>query len=83
MQAAGVAGDITAIEVEAPSQTRIVTTLYNLIAALHDSIAPGEEALVTAAVVHLWHFGRAKFLGRPLRCERPVPQEPHGALLSV
>jgi hypothetical protein len=83
MSAAGVAGDITAIEVEAPSRTRIVTTLYDLIAALHDSIAPGEEELVTAAVVHLLHFGRAKFLGRPRRCERLVPQEPHGALLLV
>ena len=81
MSAAGVAGDITASEVEAPSRTRIVTTLYDLIAALHDSIAPGEEALVTAAVVHLLHSGRVKFLGRPLRCERSVPQEPHGALL--
>jgi hypothetical protein len=71
MSAAGVAEDITAIDVEAPSQTRIVTTLYNLIAALHDSIAPGEEELVTTAVVHLLRFGRAKFLGRPLRWSRP------------
>jgi hypothetical protein len=83
MSAAGVAGDMTAIEGDAPSRARIVTTLYDLSAALHESIAPGEEALVTAAVVHLLHSGRVKCLGRPLRCERPVPQEPHGALLLV
>ncbi|HEY7493938.1 MAG TPA: hypothetical protein VIH59_22900 [Candidatus Tectomicrobia bacterium] len=83
MSAAGVAGDSTAVERKVPSRRRIVTTLYDLIAALQDSSAPGEEALVTAAVVHLLHSGRVKFLDRPEGCEASVPQELHGSLLLV
>jgi hypothetical protein len=83
MSAAGVVGDSMAVEGKVPSRRRIVTTLYDLIAALHDSSAPGEEDLVTAAVVHLLHFGRVKFLDRPADCEGSVPQELHGSLLLV
>ena len=59
--------DRTAFEGHAPSRTRIVTTLYDLIAALHESIEPGEEDLVTAAVVHLVNAGHVKCLVRPRR----------------
>jgi hypothetical protein len=54
--------DRTACEGQAPGRTRLVTTLYDLITALHESIEPGEEDLVTAAVVHLLHAGHVKFL---------------------
>lgn len=83
MPAAAVARDRTAVAVDAPGRTRIVTTLYDLIAALHESIEPGEEELVTAAVVHLLHSGRVRFLGKSQRCKGAVPQEQHGSLLLV
>ena len=61
----------------APGRTRIVTTFYDLITALHESIEPGEEDLVTTAVVHLVNAGHVKFLERPLR---GVESKPHVAL---
>ena len=36
----------------------ISTTLYDLMDALYDQIAPGEEALVMAAVMELMQAGR-------------------------
>ena len=64
---AAVDQDRTACEGQAPGRTRLVTTFYDLITALHESIEPGEEDLVTAAVVHLLNAGHVKFLDRPLR----------------
>ena len=61
---AAVDQDRTACEGQAPSRMRLVTTLYDLIAALHESIEPGEEDLVTAAVVHLVNAGHVKCLSR-------------------
>ena len=69
--------DRTACEGQAPSRMRLVTTLYDLIAALHESIEPGEDDLVTTAVVHLVNAGHVKFLERPLR---GVESKPHVAL---
>jgi hypothetical protein len=83
MSAAGVVGDDTASEVKVPRRKRMVTTLYDLIAAVNDSIAPGEEELVTVAVVDLLHAGRVTYRGRPLRCARAVSQAPHDTLLLV
>ena len=60
-----VAPDQPAVEAETLSQTSIITTLYDLIAALSDASAPWEEDLVTAAVVHLCHSGRLRFLAGP------------------
>jgi len=74
---AAVDQDRTACEGQAPSRMRLVTTLYDLIAALHESIEPGEEDLVTTAVVHLVNAGHVKFLERPLR---GVESKPHVAL---
>jgi len=51
-------GSLTAT---APTTTTIQTTLYDLMAALHAEVEPGEEELVTAAVVHLLNSGRARF----------------------
>jgi len=59
---AAVDQDRTACEGQAPGRTRLITTLYDLITALHESIEPGEEDLVTAAVVHLVNAGHVKFL---------------------
>jgi hypothetical protein len=39
----------------------IQTTLYDLIAAIDAEVEPGEEELVTAAVIHLLNSGRARF----------------------
>ena len=74
---AAVDQDRTAFEGQAPGRTRIVTTLYDLITALHESIEPGEEDLVTAAVVHLVNAGHVKCLARP-RCG--AGSQPQGAL---
>lgn len=59
---AAVDQDRTACEGQAPGRTRLVTTFYDLITALHESIEPGEEDLVTAAVVQLLNAGHVKFL---------------------
>ena len=47
----------------------IITTLYDLIAALNEEIDVGEENAVTAAVVHLCHTGRLRFLDDPRTIE--------------
>lgn len=55
----------SADEEETSSRAPITTTLYDLIAALSAASAPEEEALVTAAVAHLCHTGRLRFLAAP------------------
>jgi hypothetical protein len=40
----------------------IQTTLYDLIEALSQEVEPGEEHLVTAALVHLINSGGVKFV---------------------
>jgi hypothetical protein len=62
---AAIAPDRPAVEEDTPSQTPIITTLYDLIAALGAATEPGEEDLVTAAVAHLCHAGRLCFLTLP------------------
>jgi hypothetical protein len=49
-------------------RTLVHTTLYDLIAAVRDAIAPGEEGEVTPMVVHLLHAGHAPWL-RPVEVE--------------
>jgi hypothetical protein len=39
--------------------TRLTTTLYELIAALQDIVAPDADALVVATVMHLLRAGHA------------------------
>jgi hypothetical protein len=53
------------VEEEPASRTPIITTLYDLIAALHAASAPGEADLVTAAVVDLCRTSRLRFLALP------------------
>jgi len=56
-------------ETQPAEQVRITTTLFDLIATLNEAVEPGEEAIVTAAVVHLCNSGRLRFLGLPIDCE--------------
>jgi hypothetical protein len=44
-----------------PATRTIHTTLYDLIAAINEEVAPQEDHLVTATVVHLMNSGRVKF----------------------
>jgi hypothetical protein len=49
-------------EQAAPAQLPLITTLYDLIAALTEQGEPWEDDVVTAAVVHLCQTGRLRFL---------------------
>ena len=67
-----VAEDIAAVETVAlgtMETTPIVTTLYDLIAALNDQVDPWEENMVTARVVDLCKTQRLRFLHAPKDCE--------------
>ena len=41
----------------------ITTTLYDLVAALNAEVNPEDDALVTAAAVHLINANRTRFIG--------------------
>jgi hypothetical protein len=56
---------ITPVETDSAHRTTLTTTLFDLIAALHDKMEEGEEELVTAAVVSLWEAGRLRFIASP------------------
>ena len=67
-----IAEDITAaetVELETLDPTPVVTTLYDLIAALNEQVEPWEEDVVTDAVVDLCNTGRLHFLNGPKDCE--------------
>jgi hypothetical protein len=49
----------------AGAQPPLITTLYDLIAALTEDVEPWEDDVVTAAVVHLCQTGRLRFLRMP------------------
>lgn len=55
-------GKVTTPEQAQATCPVVYTTLYDLIAAVQDAVAPGEEASVTPIVVHLLHAGHARFL---------------------
>jgi hypothetical protein len=44
-------------------RTTVKTTLYDLIAAMQETVEPSEDALVVGTVVHLLRTGRIRFLG--------------------
>ena len=50
-------------EMEADAPTCLTTTLYDLMAALHDVVAPHEDALVVALVALWLRTGRITFRG--------------------
>jgi hypothetical protein len=53
--------DTVVVEHEAPAI--IITTLYDLMAAVQRAVAPGEEALVVPTVLHMLRAGRVTWLG--------------------
>jgi hypothetical protein len=65
-----VASDNTVPKQEGPTCTVVYTTLYDLIAAVGDAIAPGEEDCVAPIVAHLIRSGHAQFL-RDVDVEMP------------
>jgi len=60
---------IETVEVETAETTPIVTTLYDLIAALDEEVDPWEDDVVIAAVADLCNTGRLHFLRVPGGCE--------------
>jgi hypothetical protein len=50
-------------EMEADVPTCLTTTLYDLMAALHDVVAPHEDALVVSLVARWLRTGRIMFRG--------------------
>jgi hypothetical protein len=48
---------------QCPRRRYIHTTLYDVIDALYDQVAPGEEALVMMTVMEIVQTGRLVFLG--------------------
>jgi hypothetical protein len=43
----------------------IKTTLYDLLAAIHDTVSPEDDRLAVAVAVHMLRSGRVTFLGDP------------------
>ena len=72
---AAVDHDRAACAGQGSGRTCMVTTLANLMTVLHESIKPGEEDLVTVAVVHLVNAGYVKCLDRPLCDAVSTPQD--------
>jgi hypothetical protein len=54
---------IAPCEMAADAPTCLTTTLYDLMAALHDVVTPHEDALVVALVAHWLRTGRIMFRG--------------------
>jgi hypothetical protein len=48
----------------AETSSRFTTTLYDLMTALQDMVAPDDDALVVASVVHLLRSGRLTWDGK-------------------
>gem|GEM_PF-1651474 len=59
--------DPAATPAAASDPTSITTTLYDLVVALNAEVDPEDDALVTAAVVHLMHVHRTRFVGSSKR----------------
>ena len=62
-------GAVETVERETPETLCIVTSLYDVIAALNDEVEPWEEDVVTATVVDLCKTRRLQFLNVPEECE--------------
>jgi hypothetical protein len=77
MERTTVATEATGIP-RAETPSRLTTTLYDLITALQDVVAPADDALVVTTVVHLLRSGRLTWRGtdsvlrRPARCQEGV-----------
>jgi hypothetical protein len=49
---------------EAATLSCLITTLYDVIAAIQDRLSPDDDALVVATVVYLLQSGRLTWLGK-------------------
>ena len=63
------AATIGTLAIDPMVHTPTITTLYDLIEALQDHVAPQDDAAVTAAVVHLFKADYVKFLNMSGDCE--------------
>jgi hypothetical protein len=50
---------------EAGTPSYLITTLYDVIAAVQDGLGPDDDALVMATVMHLLRSGRLTWRGKP------------------
>jgi hypothetical protein len=57
------------VDEDTPDQTGIVTTLYDLMAALNDQLEPWEDDVATDAVAYLCNAGNLHFLRIAGNCE--------------
>jgi predicted DNA-binding protein len=57
----------SAVESRSLSSRTIRTTLYNLVEAINEELEPGEDWMISAALVDLVRTGRLRFLGESLR----------------
>jgi hypothetical protein len=48
-----------------PDRNTTYTTLYDLIEAISEQVAPDEDHLVTATLVHLINSGQVRFMDDP------------------
>jgi hypothetical protein len=62
--------EIDSGEMEADASTCLTTTLYDLMAALHDVVAPHEDNLVIAIVANWLRTGRVTLLGEAASSRR-------------
>jgi hypothetical protein len=63
------AATIATLEVDPIVHIPTLTTLYDLIEALQDQVAPENDAAVIAAAVHLCNTAHVKFLNMSEDCE--------------
>lgn len=59
---------IDTFAVSARAHTPTITTLYDLIEAFQDQVAPEDDVAVTAAVAHLFNTTHVKFLAMSEDC---------------
>ena len=75
---AEVLGTVDTALVEEDVPATITTTLYDLIAAVRAAVAPDDDPLVVATVVHLLRSRRVTFLGDPEALARWVQAPSRG-----
>ena len=61
---------VETLMVENEALVTIVTTLYDLMAALQGTVEPGEEALVVPTVLYMLRAGRVTWLGYVAELDR-------------
>ena len=75
-------GTVNTALVEEDVPATITTTLYDLIAAIRTAVAPDDDPLVVATVVHILRSRRVTFLGDPEELARWAQEPSRGSLSS-